>query len=489
MKYSCFILVLFAGLEIQVLEGILPRQIHQHYTDSGCHFDSDCHFHHCFSGRVPYCYHGLCHCIGCHSDSDCHSHHCGTGRTTYCHYGQCHCKDSECNTDSECQHHRCSGKETPYCSSGICHCIATTTSFARSTTTPVPQTTTPATTTQTTNLRTTTPEPTTVTPLSSTTCLYHSDCNRHVCQAGHHPYCKFGQHSSECQCTVCTDDSHCSCPVGQVGKCHFDLSLFKYSCTCEHPAEPTTVTPLSSTTCLYHSDCNRHVCQAGHHPYCKFGQHSSECQCTVCTDDSHCSCPVGQIGKCHFDLFLLKYSCTCEHPAESTVTTLPLTNTHTTTTTITVQPSSQHQPVVSSTTFDPTNLVQPSAAQLETNTTRQTTLASTMMRCHVCGDNDNGISCDLRSIYTGNLQQCGPGEDFCMTDLIHDGQAYPKIYKRCVTEEECRNKWLHQTSHLEPCTNYGNVLLEGSFSCHFCCTSDGCNSKQIPNKSTLYIKV
>ncbi|XP_052686366.1 uncharacterized protein LOC128165644 isoform X4 [Crassostrea angulata] len=415
MKYSCFILVLFAGLEIQVLEGILPRQIRQHYTDSGCHFDSDCHFHHCFSGRVPYCYHGLCHCIGCHSDSDCLSHHCGTGRTTYCHYGQCHCKDSECNTDSECQHHRCSGKETPYCSSGICHCIATTTSFARSTTTPVPQTTTPATTTQTTNLRTTTPEPTTVIPLSSTTCLYHSDCNRHVCQTGHHPYCKFGQHSSECQCTVCTDDSHCSCPVGQVGKCHFDLSL-------------------------------------------------------------------------------LKYSCTCEHPAESTVTTLPLTTAHTTTTTIPVQPSSQHQPVVSSTTdlpstFDPTNLVQPSAAQLETNTTRQTTLASTMMQCHVCGDNANGKSCDLRSIYTGNLQQCGQGEDFCMTDLIHDGQAYPKIYKRCVTEEECRNKWLHQTSDLEHCTNYGNVLVEGSFSCHFCCTSDGCNSKQIPSKSTLYIKV
>lgn len=53
-----------------------------------------------------------------------------------------------------------------------------------------------------------------------------------------------------------------------------------------------------------------------------------------------------------------------------------------------------------------------------------------MMQCHVCGDNANGKSCDLRSIYTGNLQQCGQGEDFCMTDLIHDGQAYPKIYKR-----------------------------------------------------------
>lgn len=64
------------------------------------------------------------------------------------------------------------------------------------------------------------------------------------------------------------------------------------------------------------------------------------------------------------------------------------------------------------------------------HTTTQNELLMTGRRCHVCGDNDNGIPCDTRSIYTGNLQQCGPGKDFCMTDLIHNGQPFPTIFKR-----------------------------------------------------------
>lgn len=74
---------------------------------------------------------------------------------------------------------------------------------------------------------------------------------------------------------------------------------------------------------------------------------------------------------------------------ESPVTTPPLT-THpimnhpttiqTTPTTTAFQPSSHHQTTASSTadlpsTIDPTTLVQSPAAHLETNTTRQTTLA------------------------------------------------------------------------------------------------------------------
>ncbi|XP_052721728.1 integumentary mucin C.1-like, partial [Crassostrea angulata] len=221
---------------------------------------------------------------------------------------------------------------------------------------------------------------------------------------------------------------------------------------------PTTVDPQLLIKCLNHTECSSHVCPAGKHPYCNFGQRSTDCQCTVCTDDSHCFCPAGLVGKCHFNYFDRSYSCVCE--------------------------------IVPDTTTQPkeTTTVNPTTAQHETTTTQQTTLALGMRSCHICGDNDNGIPCDTRSIYTGNLQQCGPGEDFCMTDLIHNGQPFPTIFKRCVTEEECRNKWLHQTSDLEHCTNYGNVLVEGHYSCHFCCTSDGCNSNQIPEKSTLYIK-
>eukprot|EP00105_Crassostrea_gigas_P029214 XP_011451073.1 PREDICTED: integumentary mucin C.1 [Crassostrea gigas] len=222
--------------------------------------------------------------------------------------------------------------------------------------------------------------------------------------------------------------------------------------------DPTTVDPQLLIKCLNHTDCSSHVCPTGKHPYCNFGQRSSDCQCTVCTDDSHCPSPAGLVGTCHFNYFDRSYSCVYG-----------------------IAPDTTTQP-------KDTTTVPPTTAQHETTTTQQTTLALGMRSCHICGDNDNAIPCDIRSIYTGNLQQCGPGEDFCMTDLIHNGQPFPTIFKRCVKEEECRNKWLHQTSDLEHCTNYGNVLVEGHYSCHFCCTSDGCNSNQIPEKSTLYIK-
>ncbi|XP_065941335.1 uncharacterized protein [Magallana gigas] len=221
---------------------------------------------------------------------------------------------------------------------------------------------------------------------------------------------------------------------------------------------PTTVDAQLLIKCSNHTGCSSHVCPAGKHPYCSFSQRSSDCQCTVCTDDSHCFCPAGLVGKCHFNYFDRSYSCVCGIASDTTT-----------------QPKE-------------TTTVPPTTAQHEATSTQQTTSSLGIRSCHICGDNDNGIPCDTRSIYTGNLQQCGPGEDFCMTDLIHNGQPFPTIFKRCVTEEECRNKWLHQTSDLEHCTNYGNVLVEGHYSCHFCCTSDGCNSNQIPEKSTLYVK-
>lgn len=62
------------------------------------------------------------------------------------------------------------------------------------------------------------------------------------------------------------------------------------------------------------------------------------------------------------------------------------------------------------------------------------------------------------------------------------------VYLRCVTEIECKDKWLHQSSDLDYCTDYGNVLGQGHYSCHFCCTEDGCNSKLVPQKSTWYTK-
>nr|XP_034304717.1 integumentary mucin C.1 isoform X2 [Crassostrea gigas] len=465
MGHSVLSLVLFAGMCISIMEG--ERRYHHnggdygghdgeintnqnsrchsdsdcqhHHCDNGqahcynegchckgCHFDSDCHYHQCNNDQTPYCDNGGCHCkdSGCYSDSDCYYHHCFNGQTHQCDNGGCHCReqsceeylavrnrkkcfdceqDFECNSDSDCQHHSCKSTETPYCSTGSCHCKAiipttTTATAAYETTTRTMTTTTKA------------PPPTTTTEAPTT--------------------------------TTTTTEAPTSTTI-------------KAPTTTQ---DPTTVDPQLLIKCLNHTDCSSHVCPTGKHPYCNFGQRSSDCQCTVCTDDSHCPSPAGLVGTCHFNYFDRSYSCVYG-----------------------IAPDTTTQP-------KDTTTVPPTTAQHETTTTQQTTLALGMRSCHICGDNDNAIPCDIRSIYTGNLQQCGPGEDFCMTDLIHNGQPFPTIFKRCVTEEECRNKWLHQTSDLEHCTNYGNVLVEGHYSCHFCCTSDGCNSNQIPEKSTLYIK-
>nr|XP_034303253.1 mucin-5AC isoform X5 [Crassostrea gigas] len=108
--------------------------------------------------------------------------------------------------------------------------------------------------------------------------------------------------------------------------------------------------------------------------------------------------------------------------------------------------------------------------------------------CKVCGDSDSNIPCDTRTIFLGDSVECPAGQDFCMTDIIHDSSNNEMIYKRCVDEVTCRNEWLSQTSDQDHCTGYPNVVATGAYSCHFCCTSDSCNSGLLPKNSTLYTK-
>lgn len=108
--------------------------------------------------------------------------------------------------------------------------------------------------------------------------------------------------------------------------------------------------------------------------------------------------------------------------------------------------------------------------------------------CKVCGDSDSNIPCDTRTIFLGDSVECPAGQDFCMTDIIHDSSNNEMIYKRCVDEATCRNEWMSQTSDQDHCTGYPNVVATGAYSCHFCCTSDSCNSGLLPKNSTLYTK-
>uniref|UniRef100_K1QDQ6 Uncharacterized protein n=1 Tax=Magallana gigas TaxID=29159 RepID=K1QDQ6_MAGGI len=108
------------------------------------------------------------------------------------------------------------------------------------------------------------------------------------------------------------------------------------------------------------------------------------------------------------------------------------------------------------------------------------------IHCQVCGDYDSNIPCDLASVYKGSFVACTEGA-YCMNDVVHE-QGNVKTFKRCVNETVCRNLWMSQTSDQDHCTNYGNVMVSGDYSCHYCCTTDRCNRGLIPDPSTYYIK-
>lgn len=73
-----------------------------------------------------------------------------------------------------------------------------------------------------------------------------------------------------------------------------------------------------------------------------------------------------------------------------------------------------------------------------------------------------------------------------MTDIHHDAQGNDNIYKRCVSKQVCESEWLSQTSDQDHCVNLGLVIYSGEFTCHFCCTGDGCNARLVPDQSTFY---
>ena len=50
--------------------------------------------------------------------------------------------------------------------------------------------------------------------------------------------------------------------------------------------------------------------------------------------------------------------------------------------------------------------------------------------CLVCVNGDINIPCDTRMIFLGDSVECPIGQDFCMTDIIHDDSNNEMIYKR-----------------------------------------------------------
>lgn len=50
--------------------------------------------------------------------------------------------------------------------------------------------------------------------------------------------------------------------------------------------------------------------------------------------------------------------------------------------------------------------------------------------CLVYVNSDINIPCDTRMIFLGDSVECPVGQDFCMTDIIHDDSNNEMIYKR-----------------------------------------------------------
>ncbi|XP_078332806.1 uncharacterized protein LOC111126691 isoform X4 [Crassostrea virginica] len=119
-----------------------------------------------------------------------------------------------------------------------------------------------------------------------------------------------------------------------------------------------------------------------------------------------------------------------------------------------------------------------------TTTTTTTTTGASSRYCHQCGDLASNIPCDTRTIYLGNLQKCASG-NFCMTDILQTSSEV-SIYKRCVDELTCRNEWMAQTSDQDRCLRYAEGAVPGQYTCHYCCTTDGCNSNMVPDAKTFY---
>ncbi|XP_078332788.1 uncharacterized protein LOC111099121 isoform X1 [Crassostrea virginica] len=116
-------------------------------------------------------------------------------------------------------------------------------------------------------------------------------------------------------------------------------------------------------------------------------------------------------------------------------------------------------------------------------TTTTTTIAP--ISCHQCGNPDANSPCDLRTVYMGQPTQCTTGS-YCMTDVVQGADDSVAIYKRCVDEVTCLNEWMAQTSDQDRCLRYAEGAVPGQYTCHYCCTTDGCNSKIVPEAKYFY---
>ncbi|XP_076091453.1 uncharacterized protein LOC143063282 [Mytilus galloprovincialis] len=179
------------------------------------------------------------------------------------------------------------------------------------------------------------------------------------------------------------------------------------------------------------------------------------------------------------------------------LTTPPTTTTPSTTTPTSTTPSTTTPSTTTPTTTTPTTTTltttfktMPTTSTITPTTTPTTTTTTTGPRtCHICGDTSLPVPCSSRQIGRDLSHTCKTGENYCMTDIVHDDQGNVDVFKRCVDLATCEKKWITESADLDYCKRYGVVRNPYAFSCHFCCTEDKCNSMLVPNTTTWYTKI
>ncbi|XP_062599429.1 uncharacterized protein LOC134260917 isoform X2 [Saccostrea cucullata] len=162
-------------------------------------------------------------------------------------------------------------------------------------------------------------------------------------------------------------------------------------------------------SCIYNNDCHGYGCGSGLYPQCANLDGHSRCLCEVCTEHSHCLCPQGLIGQCHFDYIHNYHRCICGLAPDTTIKT--------TSTTVAT-----------------------------TSTTTKTTIAG--IQCPTCDETLNCVwnqtcypeeSCMIRSRYQGTkfTTHCTRKEDCSfIKNLMHNGEVF------CCNDRVCLQTYL-----------------------------------------------
>ncbi|XP_048245368.1 uncharacterized protein LOC124138448 isoform X2 [Haliotis rufescens] len=127
------------------------------------------------------------------------------------------------------------------------------------------------------------------------------------------------------------------------------------------------------------------------------------------------------------------------------------------------------------------------SAHVTTASARTSTTGKPSHRtCYQCGDINKGTFCTIGQIIMPSSSPCPADKAFCMTDLFHHIDGSTKYIRRCVAQVMCLRQWYQQTSDKSECVDVDPTTISTDITCRYCCTTDDCNSGNMPVRNTLY---